>query len=76
MGTGCVVKYGPVSIANGTTIYYQVADNAGTPPSNTSYLHASNTTTSCPGGAASICVGSFVVTAIVNRALTATNLTC
>jgi hypothetical protein len=76
MGTGCVVKYGPVSIVSGTTIYYQVADSTGTPPGNTSYLHGSNTTTTCPTSAASICVGSFVVTAITTRSLTATNTTC
>jgi hypothetical protein len=76
MGTGCVVKYGPVSIASGTTIYYQVAANTGTPPSNNSYLHGSNTTTTCPASASSICVGSFVVTANTNRALTAQEVVC
>jgi len=75
MGTGCVVKYGPVSIASGTTIYYQVAANTGTPPSNNSYLHGSSTNTTCPA-AASICVGSFTVSANTDRALTAQEVVC
>jgi hypothetical protein len=76
MGTGCVVKYGPVSIANGTTIYYQVADNAVNPGSGgDTYFHGASTNTTCPAASTS-CVGSFVVTANTNRALTAQEIVC
>jgi hypothetical protein len=78
MGTSCVIKYGPVNIASGTTIYYQIADNAVNPGSGgTTYEHRSNTTTSCPTSPSTVCVGSFTVGAIaVNIAINAQEVAC
>jgi hypothetical protein len=67
MTSSCVVKYGPVSIVSGTTLYYKVANG-----SDDTIVYgisgASNAT--CPGTTGTFCSFSVVINGTTDRAVT------
>ena len=67
MGSSCVVKYGPISILGGTTLYYKVAN--GTDDTIVYGISGASSAT-CPGTVGTLCSFSVVVNSTINRAVT------
>jgi hypothetical protein len=67
MGSGCVAKYGPVSILGGTTLWYSVRGNSD---STIVYGISGASSATCPGTVGTLCSFSVVVNSATDRAVT------